>query len=130
MNDTTATFVTNTPRAGESPEQTAARFASRGSGRTPNAVSEAAKQRASSFVQNISNEAKLSLGLRSDEIRNLHARITTSENALVHYITQFVELTAEVLETSARIKSEIEQVGLPFATMPPATITQTDKETP
>ena len=90
-----------------------------------NAVArEAAKQRASSFVMNISSEVKLSLAARRDELDNLEARVVTSEKALVHYITQFVEFTGQLMESSERIRKEVQDAGLPFAGTPPATLTQ------
>lgn len=121
------TIITNTPRAGESPEATAARYAPRGEAPTDPGVStiEATRKRASDFVDAITNNTLVDLTRRRDELDTCMERIRTSQRALTHYIGEFARFNYEALELSRDIANAIRAATVPFAKDPPATITQT-----
>lgn len=83
-----------------------------------------ARQRAQDLVHNIATNTLLDLGKRRDELDNCMARITTSEQALARYITEFARFNYEALELSQTIAADIAKVTEPFAGSPPATLTQ------
>lgn len=126
-----AAFVTNTPRAGESPEQTAMRNARNGTSTTDPGISsiDATRKRATDFVDAITNNTLVDLTRRRDELDNCMERIRTSQRALTHYIGEFARFNYEALELSRDIGNAIRAATVPFAKDPPATITQTPAHT-
>lgn len=85
---------------------------------------DAARKRASDYVSNISTNTKLIIRQRRDELDNFMARLTTSEEALTHYIGEFARFNHEALQIAADIKIAIDNAAKPFSKDPPATITQ------
>jgi hypothetical protein len=93
----------------------------------PNPI-DVARQRTSDFVRNISNNTKLDLQRRVDELINTITRITKSETALIHFIGEFAKLNHEAVDLSAEVAKLIDDIATPFKLDPPATITQPSKD--
>lgn len=83
-----------------------------------------ARQRTSDLVRNISDNTKLALRRRRDEIDNTIARIEKTEAALTHFIGEFAKFNLEGLELSVEIEKLLDQIATPFKADPPATLTQ------
>lgn len=83
-----------------------------------------ARQRTADLVRNISDNTKLALRRRRDEIDNTIARIEKSELALTHYIGEFAKFNHEGLELASEIQKLLEEIATPFKADPPATLTQ------
>lgn len=120
-------IITNTPRPGETPEQTAARATPQGLAQgseaqgnvkplrdpAPDPV-EAARQATENFVRAIARKTKLALGERRTELDNLMEEISFQENSLVHSINALAQNCHKAGLCSNDIKAIISKAEFPF----------------